>query len=103
MSKISNFKNLLFEQRLFKRRLVAATVLVVALSLLLIARLAYLQIFQHSRYVTLSKQNYLTLLPIEPNRGLIYGRNGVLLVKNEPVFSLDIMPYQVKDLDKTLP
>src|SRR5689334_6811596 len=69
---------------------------------LLIMRLGYLQIVKRDMYVTLSTQNWLDLVPIEPTRGLIYDRNGVLLAENISVFSLDIIPYQVSDLPKTL-
>ncbi|MCW1889942.1 hypothetical protein OK016_13535 [Vibrio chagasii] len=31
-------------------------------------------------------------MPIAPNRGLIYDRNGVLLAENRPVFNLEITP-----------
>lgn len=69
---------------------------------LLITRLAYLQIYKHDVYITLATNNSLDLVPVEPTRGLIYDRNGVLLAENIPVFSLDIIPVQVNDLTKTL-
>lgn len=68
----------------------------------LVMRLGYLQIVKRDMYATLSTNNWLDLVPIEPTRGLIYDRNGVLLAENIPVFSLDIVPYQVPDLPKTL-
>lgn len=102
MSKLSNIKNLTLEKRLFQRRLIVALVIVIILTGMLVLRLAYLQLFQHKVYATLSEKNYLELLPIEPNRGLIYDRNGVLLAKNVPVFSLDVVPDQVKDLPDTI-
>jgi len=68
----------------------------------LIARLAYLQIYKNELYTTLSTKNAIDLVPVEPTRGLIYDRNGVLLAENIPVFSLDIIPQQVTDLQKTL-
>lgn len=70
--------------------------------LLLILRLAYLQVHKNELYSTLSTKNWLDLVPVEPTRGLIYDRNGVLLADNIGVFSLDITPYQVADLPKTL-
>jgi len=70
--------------------------------LLLIARLAYLQLIKHDLYTTLSQKNSMDLIPIEPTRGLIYDRNGVLLAENIPVFSLDILPFKVKNIPKAL-
>jgi len=70
--------------------------------LLLVARLIYLQVVQHKLYSTLSKQNILNIIPIEPPRGLIYDRNGVLLAKDVPVYSLDIIPARVNHLSQTI-
>jgi penicillin-binding protein 2 len=79
-----------------------ALIFICLLIALLILRLAYLQIDKHDMYITLSTKNWLDLVPVEPTRGLIYDRNGILLVENVPVFSLDIVPMQVTDLPKTL-
>lgn len=70
--------------------------------LLLLSRLAYLQIYHYEKYATLSKNNSIRLVPITPVRGLIYDRNGILIAENVPGYSLDIIPEQVKDLKDTL-
>lgn len=95
-------KNYFRESHLFMRRIIFLFIVTTAASGALVARLAYLQISQHKIYTTLSKQNQLSLIPIEPNRGLIYDRNGVLLAENTPVFSLDIVPDRVPHLDSTI-
>ncbi|HHC6686152.1 TPA: penicillin-binding protein 2, partial [Vibrio parahaemolyticus] len=41
-------------------------------------------------------------VPIAPNRGLIYDRNGVLLAENRPVFNLELTPEKIKDIDATI-
>jgi penicillin-binding protein 2 len=69
---------------------------------LIIIRLAYLQLSEHTLYTTLSQKNSLDLIPAEPTRGLIYDRNGILLAENIPVFSLDVIPYKAGNLPKTL-
>lgn len=48
------------------------------------------------------KKNWLDINPLEPTRGLIFDRNGVLLAENIPVFSLDIIPYKITNLPQTL-
>lgn len=83
------------EVQLFTSRAVVISVAIGILMLILIARLWYLQLHQHRLYMTLSQQNQLNLLPIEPNRGLIYDRNGKLIAENIPVFSLEIIPSKV--------
>lgn len=79
-----------------------AIVVIAVLIGLLIFRLAYLQIYKNTLYTTLSTRNAIDLVPIEPTRGLIYDRKGVLLAENIPVFSLDVIPQQVPNLQKTL-
>ena len=86
----------------FTRRILAASILLLILASLIIARLIMLQYVDHQRYTTLAKENQLSVLPIAPTRGLIYDRNGVLLAENVPVFSLEIIPDKVKDLEQTI-
>ncbi len=102
MSKRIVIKNSLQEIRLINQRSLIALIVMLALVLLLIVRLGFLQLAKHDLYTTLSKKNWLDLVPIEPTRGLIYDRHGVLLAENIPVFSLDVMPYQINNIPKTL-
>ncbi len=102
MARRLTFKDHRPEIKLFQHRLLIATILIFALALALISRLVYLQIVQHALYTTLSQKNQLTLVPIPPNRGLIYDRNGVLIAQNVPAFSLEIIPDKVKNLSKTI-
>jgi penicillin-binding protein 2 len=99
---LHTLKNTNTERQLFQRRVIALIAGVFILAILLIARLAYLQISQHHFYTTLARQNLLNLLPDDPNRGLIYDRNGVLLAENVPVFNLVVTPNRVSDLKTTL-
>lgn len=89
-------------KRLFRNRLIAVLFFMLFLVLVLLGRLVYLQIFQHKYYTTLSNNNSISLVPIAPTRGLIYDRNGILLAKNIPVYNLNIVPDQVKDLKQTI-
>ena len=90
------------ESRLFIRRSLTALIIVLIFASVLFFRLVYLQVVNHKMYSTLSRQNLLAILPIEPNRGLIYDRNGVLLAKNVPVFNLMIIRGRVKNINKTV-
>src|SRR5690606_34921129 len=42
------------------------------------------------------------VVPLAPNRGLIYDRSGILLAENRPVFSLELVPEQISDMTATL-
>ena len=56
----------------------------------------------YEKYQTRSNSNRIKLLPVAPNRGLIYDRNGVLLAENKPIYSLEVIPEQVEDIDDTI-
>jgi len=90
------------ETRLFKRRAIVAITIIILMILGIVARLVYLQIYSHQHFSTLSQKNRLKIVPLPPTRGLIYDRNGLLLAKNIPSFSLELIPEQVKDIDDTL-
>ena len=89
-------------KRLFRRRLLAIIFIVLVLFLALLARLFYLQVWQHPYYKTLSQANSISLVPSAPTRGLIYDRNGVILAENIPAYSLDITPDRVPNLKNTI-
>lgn len=102
MPKRLKFNDPDFEQKLFKRRALVLSFIILILAGVLVARLFFLQVIEHELYTTLSNQNQLNLIPIEPARGLIYDRNGTLLAENLPVFSLDVIPEKVHNLKETI-
>lgn len=95
-------KNHQQEMHLIFKRLMISIFAIFLMVSVLIGRLAVLQIYKRDVYSTLSTQNWLDLVPIEPTRGLIYDRNGTMLAENISVFSLDVIPLQVNDMNKTL-
>lgn len=97
-----SFKNYRAESHNQRFRLNLLIAMLIILSLILVLRLAYLQISQFKRYQTLSLKNQMSIVPIAPPRGVILDRNGVLLAENIPVYVLEIVPEHVKDLKKTL-
>ncbi len=98
----STFKDHIIEARLFAGRSVIATTMVLMTLLILVLRLAELQLLDHKHFTTKSMDNRVRVEPIPPTRGLIYDRNGILQAQNLPTHSLEITPEQVKDLDQTL-
>ena len=90
------------ESRLFNARLMVVGAIVLALILALFLRLFYLQIFAHRHFETLSQANRIKPIPIQPPRGLILDRNGVVLAQNYPVYTLEVIPEQVDDMNSLL-
>ena len=90
------------ETRIFTNRLTVVVVVVAVMCTLLLARLLYLQVINHDHYVTLSLKNRINPAPIPPVRGTVYDRNGIVLAENFSVYSLEIIPEQVDDMEALL-
>jgi len=69
-----------------------------AVAIIYIVRLAVLQLMDDT-YLRSAQQNVLQEQTIYPARGLIYDRNGELLVYNDAIYDLIVIPEQVKNLD----
>lgn len=90
-------KNHAAERRLFIIRTIAASLLLLILIGMLVARVLYLQVYRHGYYETRSQDNRMRVEVVPPVRGLIYDRHGDLLANNEPAYRLEIVPEQVTD------
>ena len=47
----------------------------------------------------LSEDNRVRIEPVSPTRGIIFDRQGEILAQNLPVFSLEVIPEVVDDMD----
>ncbi len=63
-----------------------------------LCRLFYIQVIT-DRYKLSASNNVLRYITEYPARGLIYDRNGTLMVYNEAVYDLMVIPRQVKNID----
>lgn len=86
----------------YRRRLTWVALCVVAAFVLLIARLFYLQVVQGEEFRQLSENNRIRLQSIDPPRGLIFDRNGILLVDNRPSFDLNIILEDAKPVESVI-
>ena len=69
---------------------------------LLVARFGYVQVVQHDYYKTRAEGNRVSVVPVQPTRGLVSDRNGVVLARNFSAFTLEINPKQVSDTEATI-
>lgn len=90
------------ERVLFNGRAVIALGFIALMVLALISNLYNIQMVDYQDYQTRSNNNRIRVHPVAPNRGLIYDRNGVLLADNRPVYTLEIVPEEVKDIKQTV-
>ena len=81
----------------FHRRLMILRVGLFLVVALLGLRLWHLQVREGPYYRDLSENNRTRQVLLEPARGLIYDRHGVLLANNVPSFSLYVTLEEVKD------
>jgi len=96
------FKDHWKEQQLFLSRLIAAAVVILLLTSVLVGRLYQLQVVEHQQFSDLSQGNRLRLEALPPTRGLIFDRNGVVLAENLPTWELIVIPEEIEDLEATL-
>ena len=68
------------EQKLFLSRLIAAGVIILTLTGVLIWRLFQLQVVEYQVFSELSQGNRLRIEPLPPTRGLIFASNGTCLL-----------------------
>ena len=76
------------------------TLFVIAALAALVLRLWFLQIVNGPAYRTQSENNRIHLQDILPFRGVIFDRNGELLVDNRPSYNLYLIPEQIQNQKK---
>jgi penicillin-binding protein 2 len=72
--------------------------LVIIMGLTFVSRLFYVQVL-NDEYALSADNNAIKKKTIYPARGIIYDRNGKILVANEVAYDLMVIPRQVRDLD----
>jgi len=85
----------------YKQRLIKAMLFVAAAFIILFIRLFYLQVIKGHELRRLSENNCIRLQSTDPPRGLIFDRNGILLVDNRPSFDLSIILKDAKPVERT--
>src|SRR5215471_6380372 len=99
---MSELKNVRRELHYFQVRLGVAGALVLAAFAVLFGRFFYLQVIQHQYYDTKAEDNRIAIVPIQPNRGLILDRNGVVLARNYSAYTLELTLSKIPDLERTI-
>lgn len=92
----------LHELRQFRIRLTISAIGILLLFCLLFGRFVYLQVLRSEHYNTLAEANRIAIMPLVPNRGLIFDRNGEILAQNFTAYTLEIIPDQVADLEAAI-
>ena len=85
-----------------KKRLMGAGIVIIVVFAVLLMRLVYLQIIKGEEYRRLSENNCIRLKSVKASRGLIYDRNGKLLVDNRPSFNLKLITEDAGSVQETV-
>lgn len=86
----------------YKPRIAGVMLAVLALFVLLLLRLIYLQVVMGEDYYRLSMNNSIRLQTVDPPRGLILDRNGTKLAENRPSFDVHFTPKDAGDAGRVL-
>jgi len=78
------------------------TVLTLVLFSIIILRLWYLQIVKGDYFRNLSENNRIRSVYVQAPRGMIYDRNGEILVANRPAFNIDLVTEDCPDEKKVI-
>ena len=90
------------EKKNFFNRLIFVYIFFACLFLYLMYKTFSLQISSFTDYEIASLKNKTREVLIQPRRGIIYDRNGEIIVNNVPSYNLIINPSEINDLDSTL-
>ncbi|MCF8068164.1 MAG: penicillin-binding protein 2 [Desulfobacterales bacterium] len=86
----------------FRSRISGVIFCVLAVFVVLISRLFYLQVVQGDELRRLSENNRIRLQSIDAPRGLVFDRNGRLLVDNRPSFGVAVIPKDARPMADVL-
>ena len=90
------------ENLVSRQRLVILSSLVSVLLFALIGRFFQLQIYNYEKYKVKSEANIIRAQSIPAPRGLIYDREGNILVDNYPTYLLTAIPIEMGNVDTVL-
>jgi len=86
----------------YKQRIVGMMLGVLAVFVVLLMRLIYLQVVAGDDYYRLSMNNSIRLQTVDPPRGLVLDRHGTKLAENRPSFDVSFTPKDAGDVGRVL-
>ena len=99
-NRYERLKNIWNEKQVFKSRLISSFLVVGFAFLLLSYRLLELTVYEYNELFVSSENNQIRIFPIDPSRGIIRDRNGIVLARNNPVWTLVITPELIQNHDE---
>lgn len=85
----------------FTDRKIVLQALVVVIAIIFLVKIFIIQVVD-DKFKAAAQNNAVDKIKLYPDRGLIYDRNGELLVYNQPIYDILVIPRHIKNLDTTL-
>ena len=85
-----------------RRRFSLISLFASCIFVVMLLRLWQLQILAVDHFRELSERNRIRYVAVEPPRGSVYDRNGLLLVDNRPSFTVSVLRQDIQDISPTL-
>ena len=95
-----NLEERVVEKKSFFNRLIIIYLFFALVFIFFLERTYSLQISEFSNYEIAAIENKTKEVLVQPVRGIIYDRNGSILVNNIPSYDLIIKPWKILDLNK---
>src|SRR5215212_2181948 len=90
------------ERQTLAMRITVLQIAAVVLFALLAASFWFFQIIQHGKFQEMAENNHQRELPLRAPRGVLFDRNGRVLVENRPSFNVSIVRLHTTNLDRTI-
>ena len=90
------------DRRRVNLRLIALQVSVVVAFAALAIGFWFLQVVENKQYEEMAQNNHQRTLALRAPRGVLFDRNGRVLVENRHSFTISIVREHTKDLDRTV-
>jgi penicillin-binding protein 2 len=88
-------------RRIVDSRFIWANVMILVITSLLMVRLWYVQIYRGDYYKRVAEENRFQEIEITAPRGIIYDRNGSVVLGNRPYFDMVMFPQYLRDKETT--
>ena len=95
-----NLEERVVEKKSFFNRLIIIYLFFALIFIFFLERTYSLQISEFSNYEIAAIENKTKEVLVQPVRGIIYDRNGNIIVNNFPSYDLIIKPWKILDLNK---
>jgi penicillin-binding protein 2 len=82
---------------------IAGFIIAIAIAIIaIVVQLVQVQVVQGEKYRAAALENQVRLIEVAAPRGMIYDRNGHVLVRSRPSFTVGLIPSEVTDVDAEL-